>query len=790
MDSQLNPIDSTIPIPRGRETLRGWFRQNGLQLGLLVAVVVLVCRFLQPLDVLLAGLGLSLIIFLHELGHFLAAKACNVHVRTFSIGFGPPLPFCQYKYGETTYKLGMIPLGGFVAMVGENTGETDGEAKADDRHDDPRNFKNKTVPQRMLIISAGVIMNLILAAICFIVAYMNGVEEKPAIIENIEPGSAIWRAGIHTGTEITQLNGTNNLWFDDVKPYVMATQKAETVTISTKYAGIEETRMIEPLKSEDAFFPQLGFTSPSSTTLLASRRDAMPPYMPGSPPSQAANADGSSNGFMGGDTILAMSDPREPQKLTPLDGGEWNVPHFDLSKRLTILAGKPVKYRVKRATGDIAELVVPPAFHKDTGLRMKMGPIVALRNNSSAANADIKVRQIDGSKEIEPGDRIVSVELTELDGSRIFYSVDPKATPPEPMMSVDLLGGAVGASAATFNIPAKLKVKVELLDPLKLPFDMNRWSERTASVANRSVRLTILRHIDHTEKPVTLNLPWDDAYREEIGLVLQSTPLPLGGLGLAYRVTAEVNHVIPDSPASRAGILPGDVIVSANFKRNDPEKGEIAGKDEPVEEKPGGEPKLKLMRWAYLDYTLQQMPPHKMNLIIDRAGQEVKVNDLAALEDPSFPIPAKGLAFREEFRLQKAESVGEALEMGYRRTVRAIRATYQGLYGMVFGRISVKMMSGPITLARASYVLAGQDIWKLVLLVGLISINLAVVNFLPIPVLDGGHMVFLIYEGIFRKPAPEIVQVILTWAGLFAVLGLMLFTIGLDLKRVWDQFIG
>jgi regulator of sigma E protease len=267
-----------------------------------------------------------------------------------------------------------------------------------------------------------------------------------------------------------------------------------------------------------------------------------------------------------------------------------------------------------------------------------------------------------------------------------------------------------------------------------------------------------------------------------------ATPVPLGGLGLAYRVLSEVNQVVPESPAAKAGIQPNDVIVAATFKYNDPKKGETPGKQEEVEEKPGTAGKPKLMRWAFVDYTLQNMPPHKMNLVIDRAGIEVKVDDLAAAENTEFPTLASGLMFKDETRLQKANSVGEALEMGYYRTMRAIRATYQGLYGMVFGRISVKMMSGPITLARASYVLAGEDIWKLVLLVGLISINLAVVNFLPIPVLDGGHMMFLIYEGIFRKPAPEIVQVILTWVGLIAVLSLMLFTIGLDLKRVWDQF--
>jgi regulator of sigma E protease len=94
------------------------------------------------------------------------------------------------------------------------------------------------------------------------------------------------------------------------------------------------------------------------------------------------------------------------------------------------------------------------------------------------------------------------------------------------------------------------------------------------------------------------------------------------------------------------------------------------------------------------------------------------------------------------------------------------------------------MMSGPISLARVSYILAGEDIWHLLIWMGLISINLAVVNFLPIPVLDGGHMVFLLYELVRGKPAPVGVQVALTYLGLATILGLMLFVIGLDIWRL------
>ena len=65
-----------------------------------------------------------------------------------------------------------------------------------------------------------------------------------------------------------------------------------------------------------------------------------------------------------------------------------------------------------------------------------------------------------------------------------------------------------------------------------------------------------------------------------------------------------------------------------------------------------------------------------------------------------------------------------------------------------------------------------------------LSANLAVVNFLPIPILDGGHMLFLAYEGIFRRPVSERVQVVLTYGGLFMILGLMLFVIFLDIGRI------
>jgi regulator of sigma E protease len=119
------------------------------------------------------------------------------------------------------------------------------------------------------------------------------------------------------------------------------------------------------------------------------------------------------------------------------------------------------------------------------------------------------------------------------------------------------------------------------------------------------------------------------------------------------------------------------------------------------------------------------------------------------------------------------------------RTVRFIKTVYMNLYGYFNGRISVKTLSGPLTIANVSYKLAGEDFWQFLLFLGMISVNLAVVNFLPIPVLDGGHMVFLIFEWIMGRPVPERVFAFFMYTGLFLILSLMVFVLFLDAGRLF-----
>ena len=151
----------------------------------------------------------GLIVILHELGHFVMAKLFGVRVEAFSFGFGPRL--FGFKYGDTDYKVCLLPLGGFVKMTGENLTEE----SADEIASDPGAFTAKPRWQRMLIGLAGPVVNFLLALVLmfFYYAFFNeapSVTVKNTVVEWVTPGSAAAEAGIQTGDIVRGFGDINN----------------------------------------------------------------------------------------------------------------------------------------------------------------------------------------------------------------------------------------------------------------------------------------------------------------------------------------------------------------------------------------------------------------------------------------------------------------------------------------------------------------------------------------------------------------------------------------------------
>lgn len=222
-------------------------------------------------------------------------------------------------------------------------------------------------------------------------------------------------------------------------------------------------------------------------------------------------------------------------------------------------------------------------------------------------------------------------------------------------------------------------------------------------------------------------------------------------------------------------LRPGDLVIAFRLKAMD-DDGNV---------KVGDWEEVKAYQWASAESAFQSRPPYDIDLKVKRGNDEPIGVTIQGREDKNWPLDDRGLLFQQDFRTQKANDIGEAINLGARRTIRFIQIVYMNLYSIAFGRVSAKTMSGPLTIATASYRLAGEDFWQFLLFLGMISVNLAVVNFLPIPVLDGGHMVFLILEKVLGRPVPERLFAFAMYSGLFLILSLMVFVIYLDVKRLF-----
>jgi regulator of sigma E protease len=162
-------------------------------------------------NVLAFAFALGVIIFVHESGHLLVAKAFGVRVLTFSLGFGKRL--WGFRRGDTDYRVSLIPLGGYVKLGGEVPDEASG---------DPREFLSKPRWQRVLVYLAGPTMNILLAIVLFAGLFMVGIEvpylpDLPPVVGVVQPGSSAARAGIQPGDRVLTVGGKQaESWLDVV----------------------------------------------------------------------------------------------------------------------------------------------------------------------------------------------------------------------------------------------------------------------------------------------------------------------------------------------------------------------------------------------------------------------------------------------------------------------------------------------------------------------------------------------------------------------------------------------
>ncbi|HEY2156374.1 MAG TPA: site-2 protease family protein, partial [Isosphaeraceae bacterium] len=215
-------------------------------------------------NILKVVFGLGFVIFIHELGHFLAAKWAGVKVEKFFLGFDPyGLRVASFRRGETLYGIGAIPLGGYVKMLGES------DEGATEQTDDPRAFSNKSVGARTVILSAGVVMNLILGMVLFTAAYMSGVKEIPAILGAVDSASPAFEAGLRPADEILSINGRGDVNFMRLSMKTSLTPAGRPLNLVVKRRGVAEPIPITvfPKRQAKSDRPTIGISQAASLDL-------------------------------------------------------------------------------------------------------------------------------------------------------------------------------------------------------------------------------------------------------------------------------------------------------------------------------------------------------------------------------------------------------------------------------------------------------------------------------------------------------------------------------------------
>ncbi|QGR02891.1 RIP metalloprotease RseP [Ehrlichia ruminantium] len=195
---------------------------------------------------------MSVIVFVHEYGHYIVAKLCSVKIEVFSIGFGPELFGINDKSG-TRWKFSLIPLGGYVKMLGDDDpSSTTGNSSSLSEDKKQYAFCEKSLLQKSLIAFAGPFANIIFSLVLLTVLFnVQGVLRHNATIGDVIENSAAARAGLVTGDIILEINNHEIKWFEQIKEYIEKYAKDnQELTIKYSHNGSIHVVKVRPTLRE------------------------------------------------------------------------------------------------------------------------------------------------------------------------------------------------------------------------------------------------------------------------------------------------------------------------------------------------------------------------------------------------------------------------------------------------------------------------------------------------------------------------------------------------------------
>ncbi|MDR2438871.1 MAG: site-2 protease family protein [Planctomycetaceae bacterium] len=756
------------------------------------------------INILLVLLGLNVLVIVHEFGHFAVARFCGVRCEKFYIWFDFwGLKFFKFKWGDTEYGLGLFPLGGYVKMLGQednpgelraeieraqlvtqspqkieietekNTSNTQtensnsGNSNPESSHSESSNSENsnsensnsessnaehsqsadfeklneavfapdsylaKNVPQRLAIIVAGVVMNFLFAIVCATAAYMVGIEDTAPAVGSVVSGSPAWEAGLQTGDKIVAINDSPTRVFMDINMAMVGGSNGIKLTIERENGNLQSQlpekieKTIIPRKRKNDLAPMIGVGSLPTLNLASTKHPVikdLEKYYPNE---------------------LLQSLKRSKLRLQTVgdipvknynEYMDAQLKYFDQAV-LCGFTGTGKENKVGNVNDESIEGLVPAIPMKEIGIRFKMGTIVSVLPDSDAVK-----------KGIEPGDTILGI-----DGVTDF-------------------------------------------DPLKLP----QMILRKVNENKNSVQLIVRKKngqeltIDTELKPVRI-IP-------DIGFLSMKDPVGSTALGLTWEVEPVIEAITENASETAKQLPVGGKVTAVKLLNAQPilKKNSFSITDEEgIQFQNIGDrvdiPYVfgKMLQIAEpVSLTEKQKKNNtvqktiSVRLQIEDEKGNTKTFDLPIFDSKDWFNTDRGLVLSVEKSVIKIDNFNEALTLGTKKMIECSLSVYRFLVALGNGSVSPRALGGPVAIVHLAYMFADGGLGSYLMFLCLIGANLAVINIFPMPPLDGGHVVFLLYEGIFRRPPNEMIQVVLSYFGLFLILFLMFWTLSLDLTCI------
>ena len=302
---------------------------------------------------------LGVIVGIHELGHFSAARYFNIHVIRFKIGFGKTF-FRRFDKQGTEFALGILPLGGYVQMLGEASPQEEKITGGNGTHTNSKiSYKEVTLGARAIVTAAGPIANFILAVVAYFFIFLIGAKDLAPIVGGVELESLASDINLKTGDEIVSIDGNEVISFTDINSH-LASRIGETGIL--KITSIPEGSNISVTEEVliDNWLQGVNQISPVSSFGVA-------PFIPALVGSVQEEGPADRAGILKGDVIVSV----EGSKIQTWD---------QLSKNLSNKFNKDISIEVDREGQRIEFRLTPSTISNETGI--KRGVIGIMRLSS------------------------------------------------------------------------------------------------------------------------------------------------------------------------------------------------------------------------------------------------------------------------------------------------------------------------------------------------------------------------------------------------------------------------